>query len=289
MRKAFLQLHGAILLAGLTGVLGRLISLNEGVLVWYRMFFTIIVLWAMHFFSRTAPRKSTFPIYPYLIGGLISLHWVFFYGSIKYANVSIGLVCFSAVGFFTAILDPLCNKRPFDLLELALGILAILGIYLMFHVDANYQIGIILGIISSLLATLFTVFNKRLLEDYSASDLSRYELTGGWLLLSVLMPVYVYYFPGSALVPSWLDVLWLLILSILCTVVAFHLSLNALKKISSFSVNLSYNLEPVYGILLAFILFREDRELDNGFYMGLSLIILSVLLQTLRIRLKKTA
>lgn len=289
MRKAFLQLHIAVLLAGITGVMGRLISLNEGLLVWYRMLFTVIVLWIIHYFTRSNSRRSSFHPYPYLTGGIVALHWVFFYGSIKYANVSVGLVCFSAVGFFTAILDPLINKRGFDKKEIALGLLVILGIYLMFHFDANYQTGIILGIISSLLATLFTVINKQLLNLYSSKDLSRFELTGGWMVLSILLPIYLFIFPVESILPTTNDLIWLLILSVLCTVLAFHLSLNALKKISPFTVNLSYNLEPVYGILLAFILFREDRELDKGFYIGITLIILSVLLQSIRIRNQKTA
>lgn len=289
MRKAFLQLHIAVLLAGITGVMGRLISLNEGLLVWYRMFFTVIVLWIIHHFSRKDSSRSSFHPYPYLTGGIVALHWVFFYGSIKYSNVSVGLVCFSAVGFFTAILDPLINKRAFDKQEIALGLLVILGIYLMFHFDANYQTGIILGIISSLLATLFTVINKQLLNQFSSKELSRFELTGGWLVLSILLPVYLFFFPVETILPTTTDLFWLLILSVLCTVLAFHLSLNALKKISPFTVNLSYNLEPVYGILLAFILFREDRELDKGFYIGITLIVLSVLLQSIRIRNQKTA
>lgn len=288
MRKAFLQLHLAILLAGITGVMGRLISLNEGLLVWYRMFFTIIVLWVLYFFSKSESRSLTFPFFPYLTGGLVSLHWVFFYGSIKYANISIGLVCFSTVGFFTALLDPLINNRPFDSKEIVLGLLVILGIYLIFHFESHHQVGIILGVISSFLATLFTVINKRLLNVYSSKKLSRFELTGGWLVLSLLLPFYLMYFPSTSLLPTYRDILWLLILSLLCTVVAFHLSLNALKKISPFTVNLSYNLEPLYGIILAFIFFREDRELDKGFYIGFTLILLSVLFQTISIWDKKT-
>lgn len=288
MRNAFLQLHIAVLLAGLTGVMGRLISLNEGLLVWYRMFFTVLVLWLIHQFTRSKQASSSFALYPYLTGALVAIHWVFFYGSIKYSNVSIGLVCFSSVGFFTAILDPLVNKRSFDIREIALGILAITGISLMFHFETAAQTGILLGIISSLLATLFTVINKRLLTQYQSKELSRYELTGGWIVLTILLPVYLYFFPVKQLLPSAQDLIWLVILSVLCTVVAFHLSLNALKKISPFTVNLSYNLEPLYGILLAFILFKEYQELDKGFYFGLTLILLSVLLQSVRIWYKKT-
>lgn len=289
MRKAFLHLHLAVLLAGLTGVMGRLITLNEGLLVWYRMFFTVIVLWLLYVVQNNSKQRSSWQLAPFLTGGIVALHWVFFYASIKYSNVSIGLVCFSAVGFFTAILDPLMNQRLFDAKEVALGLLAIAGVYLMFHFETAYQRGILLGLLSSLLATLFTVINKRLLLKFSAQELSRYELTGGWIVLTLILPFYLIFFPPQRLWPTTNDLFWLLVLSVLCTVLAFHLSLNALKKISPFTVNLSYNLEPVYGIMLAFVLFQEYREVDKGFYIGLSLIILSVLLQSVRIWSKKTA
>lgn len=289
MKKAFLQLHIAVLLAGLTGVLGRLISLNEGLLVWYRMLFTVFSLWALRYLFRFMGGRSAGLLWkPYLAGGLVSLHWVFFYASIKYANVSIGLVCFSAVGFFTAILDPLMNKRRYDKWELFLGVLVMAGIYLIFHFDASHKTGIILGIISSLLATLFTIINKGLLKQHQARSLTLHELTGGWLILTILLPVYLYFFPTTELIPGWADTGWLLVLALFCTVLAFNLSLEALHKISPFTVNLTYNLEPLYGILLAFLIFREDKELGSGFYAGISLIIFTVLLQSFRVWKKKS-
>jgi drug/metabolite transporter (DMT)-like permease len=289
MKKAFLQLHIAILLAGLTGVLGRLISLNEGLLVWYRMFFTVISLWLLRFLFTSMRGNSKGPLWkPYLAGGLVVLHWVFFYGSIKYANVSIGLVCFSGVGFFTALLDPLIMKRGFNLWELVMGTLVMTGIYLIFHFDAAYKTGIILGIVSSLLAALFTIINKVLLREHDARALTLHELTGGWLILSVLLPLYLYYFPVPDLVPGGADIGWLLILALICTVLAFNLSLEALHKISPFTVNLSYNLEPLYGILLAFVIYREDKELSSGFYAGFAIIISTVLFQSFRVWKKKS-
>jgi drug/metabolite transporter (DMT)-like permease len=290
MKKAFLQLHIAILLAGLTGVLGRLISLNEGLLVWYRLFFTVISLWLLRFLFTSMSVKSEGPLWkPYLAGGLVALHWVFFYGSIKYANVSIGLVCFSAMGFFTALLDPLIMKRRINIWELVMGTLVMIGIYLIFHFDAAFKTGIILGIISSLLAALFTIINKRLLIAHQARALTLHELTGGWLILTALMPLYLYFFPVPNLVPSWTDAGWLLILALFCTVLAFNLSLEALHKISPFTVNLSYNLEPLYGILLAFMIYREDKELSSGFYAGISIIVFTVLLQSFRVYTKKSS
>ncbi|HSF45066.1 MAG TPA: DMT family transporter [Chitinophagaceae bacterium] len=289
MKKAFLQLHVAVMLAGLTGVLGRLITLNEGLLVWYRLFFTVIVLWLMWLFFPGSRGNSRGPLWKvYLAGGIVALHWVFFYGSIKYGNVSIGLVCFSAVGFFTSVIDPVFMRRRLDPWELVLGILVMVGIYLIFHFDNRFKTGIILGVISSLLAAFFTVINKKLLKELDARSLTRHELTGGWLILSLLLPLYLKLIPQGELIPGLTDTGWLLVLSIFCTVLAFNLSLEALQKISPFTVNLSYNLEPVYGILLAFLIYREDRELDRGFYYGITIIIFTVILQSWRVWKKKS-
>lgn len=288
MRKAFLQLHIAILLAGFTGILGRLITLNEGLLVWYRLFFTVIFLWAMYALTpKSSPSGKAGLLPVYVVGGLVALHWVFFYASIKYANVSIGLVCFSAVSFFTAVFDPIITGRKNDIREWMLGLLVMVGIYLIFHFDPKYKTGIILGVISSALAALFTIFNKSLLKKHSAMDLTRHQLTGGWMLLTVLLPAYLNFFPVQTLVPSWSDIGWLLFLSLFCTVLAYNLSMSALRSISPFTVNLSYNLEPLYGILLAFLLYREDKELESGFYYGMAIIVMTVLIQSWRVWKKK--
>ena len=287
MRKAFLQLHIAVLLAGFTGVLGRLITLNEGLLVWYRLLFSSVTLWILFYFTRKL-RRISFKEFLKIFGvGLIAaLHWVTFYGSIKYANVSVALVCFSAIGFFTAIFEPLVFRTRIDIWELLLGLMVIGGIYIIFHFDPQYKIGIVVGIISALLGSLFPIFNRVLLRTHSTETITVYELTGGFLALSIMLPFYLRLFPADHLIPTLSDFWWLLVLSWLCTVLAFQLSMNALKKISAFTVNLSYNLEPVYGILLAFVIYQENRELKSSFYVGLSIIILAVALQTLDVYVK---
>jgi drug/metabolite transporter (DMT)-like permease len=181
MKKAFLQLHAAIFLAGFTGILGRLITLNEGLIVWYRMLFSTIGLYALLKLSgREVKLPATGKLALLGVGAIVALHWVFFYGSIKYANVSIGLVCFSAVGFFTALIDPLITSRRVQPMELMLGLLVMLGIYLIFHFDRQYQTGIVLGVISSMLAALFTTLNKRLLSLHGTDTVTLFEMTGGW-------------------------------------------------------------------------------------------------------------
>ncbi len=287
MKKAFIQLHIAVLLAGLTGVLGKLISLNEGLLVWYRLLLTAPSLWLLALLRKQDVRVARRDVWRIFgIGGIAALHWVAFYGSIKYSNVSVSLLCFSAIGFFTAIIEPLILRHRVDVVELLLGLLVIVGIFFIFQVDPHFKTGIIIGLVSALLGSLFPVLNKRILLRVSPENVTLYELSGGFLVLTVLMPLYLWLFPAPSLLPGWQDLGWLLILAWACTVLAFNLSMSALQKISAFTVNLSYNLEPVYGILLAFLLFREDKYLGWGFYFGFSLILLSIVLQTVRLRRK---
>jgi len=284
MKKAFLQLHLSVFLAGFTGILGKLISLNEGLLVWYRLLITSITLYILFRLQGTfkkLPWKDILPIGS--TGVVVTLHWLFFYGSIKYSNVSIAVVCFSLTSLFTAIFDPLINRRRFDVAEMLLSMLTLLGIVLIFHFDTQYRTGIILGIISAMFAALFTVFNKRLIKRFDNYTITFYELSAGFLVLSIAMPFYIHLFPVASLLPSSMDLLYLFILAWFCTILMYLLSMSALKKISPFTVNLCFNLEPVYSIILAFILFHENKSLNNAFYAGLSCIILSVGLQMLRV------
>jgi drug/metabolite transporter (DMT)-like permease len=284
MKKAFLQLHAAIFLAGFTGVLGRLIELNEALLVWYRMMFASIALLILFFSTKKISKTNLHDASVLMgIGGIIALHWVSFYGSIKYANVSVSLVCFSAIGFFSAILDPLISKRKFEWIELFLGGVVIIGIYLMFHFDPRFRIGILFGIVSSLLAAVFPILNKQMMQKLQPETITLYEMTGGFFILTVLLPFYLAYFPTQQLLPTIPDFLWLLVLSLFCTVLAFNLSVRSLSKISPFTVNLSFNLEPVYGIALAFIFFKEYKEVGLSFYIGIAIIFLTVVIQTLRV------
>lgn len=284
MKKAFLQLHAAIFLAGFTGIMGRLIELSEVLLVWYRMMFAAFALLLITVITKKIIKLHFSEMLRLIaIGGIVALHWVFFYGSIKYSNVSVSLVCFSAIGFFSALLDPLLSKRKFEWIELLLGLMVIIGIYLMFHFDPHFRTGILFGMISSLLAAIFPILNKKMMDKHQPETITFYEMSGGFFLLTLLLPFYLAFFPTQYLYPSTSDLIWLLVLSLFCTVLAFNLSIRSLTKISPFTVNLSFNLEPVYGIALAFIFFKEYEEVDIPFYIGIAIIFLTVVLQTLRV------
>jgi drug/metabolite transporter (DMT)-like permease len=284
MRKAFFQLHIAILFAGFTAILGKLISLNEGYLVAYRMFISAVTLAAILFFRKELMKLSWKKVLQlFAVGAIISLHWVSFYGSIKYSNVSVSVTCLSAIGFFTSLFEPIIMRRRIDIVEVLLGLLAIAGIYLIFNFYPEYKMGIIFGIISAMLACLFPIFNKTLLKEISPKTVTLYEMTGGFHALCFILPVYLHFFPATYFIPTPEDWFWLLILSWICTVFAFILSLNALKYLSPFTTNLSYNLEPVYSIIMAFIIFKENKFLGAGFYYGFALILLAVSLQMMRV------
>ncbi|HIU37292.1 MAG TPA: DMT family transporter [Candidatus Aphodousia faecigallinarum] len=278
---AFIALHLSILFAGFTGVLGRLITLNEGLLVWYR------VMMASGFFllylaiSRGQIRLGFKDIFRIAwVGLLLSIHWLLFYGSIKYSNVSIGVVCFASVGFFTAIIDPFWSKRAFSIREVAFSLLTILGIALIFHFDTRYQVGIILGILSAIAASVLTIETRRVGSDYPPMTFLFYEVLSSFVIMSAILPIYLAIFPVETIAPSVSDLIYLLLLSSFCTVGLFYFQLEALKDLSAFTVNLSFNLEPVYSIILAMIIFHEAKDLNFSFYIGLFLICLSVLLQS---------
>lgn len=281
MKNAFIKLHISILLAGFTGLFGKLVTLNEGALVWYRMFFAsvflLLLLWGGK--KRQAlPFREGLKIG--LIGLLLALHWVFFYGSIKASNVSVGVVCYSLVGFFTAILEPPITRRRFHLQELLFSLLTVGGILLIFQFDTRYRTGILLGVASSALSALFTITNKQIGSRQTSSVMLTYEMIGGFLGLTCLLPLYLHFYPTESLIPSMQNLLYLLLLSSVFTIGVYLLQIQILKQISAFTVNLSYNLEPIYSIFLAMLFFQEAKELTLAFYAGLSLILFSVYLQT---------
>lgn len=278
-------MHLAVLLWGFTAVLGRAIDLSAPVLVWYRMLLTALFMGIILYYRREWVAISKGDKYRLIwIGCLIGLHWVAFYGSIKLANASVALVCLSTASIFTSLLEPFVNKSKHNVAELLLGLLAIAGVYLIYSFKTAYGWGVLSGVIAALLSSWFTVLNKKIAHKYPARTMVFYEMTAGWALITLLLPLQLLFSNTEVdLLPGAYDWLWLVILSLCCTVWAQSLALNALKYISAFTSTLSVNLEPVYGILLAFVFFKEYEMLSPEFYMGMGLILLSVLLQMLRV------
>jgi drug/metabolite transporter (DMT)-like permease len=275
MRKAFLQMHIAIVLWGFTAILGKAIQLDEGLLVWYRMLLSAVAMGIFLVLKKKFEKISWKQLgHLSLIGLIITLHWITFYGAIKASNVSVAIVCFSSLSLFTAILDPLSKgKRP-KKIELLLSMIAMLGIYYIFSVQQLYYKGIILSLISAFLAAVFSIMNKNISNKINPGTITFYELGTGFLLLTILLPVWFSINNSSFQLPSTMDFIYLIILGVICTTFAFTISLYALQKIDTFTMNLSLNLEPIYSIILAIIIFKEHELLGIQFYIG-SLIIFS--------------
>lgn len=279
MKKAFIQLHIAVFLAGFTGLMGNLITLNEGLLVWYRLFITAATMWILFSIMKKLRRVSLNDILKLTgVGFLSAMHWVTFYGSIKYANISVALVCFSAVGFFTALLEPLLLRKKMNWIELLLGIMVMLGIYIIFQFDGKYTTGIILGVLSALLIAIAMIYFKIFVGKLGSETTLTYQLTGALVSLTLVMPLYLYKFPADHIIPTTEDWMWLLVLAWFCSVVAFQFTGQAIKKLTAFTVNLTFLLEPVYGIILAFIVYKENELLSIWFFVGLAIILLSLVI-----------
>lgn len=203
MKKSYFLLHIAVILAGFTGVFGKLITLNEGLLTWYRVLFSAILLFLILKLLRIkiliSPKEK---LNIAKVGMLITIHWVFFYASIKYSNISIGVICFSLISFFTALFKPLIDKKRFVVSELILSGITLFGISLMFHFDTSYQLGIMLGVISSAFASLNTIYSEKLASRYDSKIINYYQMIGGTIGLGVVLPVYLYFFHVESLIPS---------------------------------------------------------------------------------------
>lgn len=285
MKKSFFYLHIAIFLAGITGVFGKLIHLNEVLITFYRMLFAAIILVIVT--SCAAQVKVKYSKTELLkmggIGFLLGLHWIFFYGSIKYSNISVGVVCFCLTVFFTSVLEPVINKKKIAVVEVLLSFLTLMGIALIFSFDTQFRIGIILGVISSLFVAIYTILNERIIHQYDTKELTKIEMIGGTIGLAIMLPLIVQFYPIDSYIPSSGDLFYLLILSAICTVLLYYLLNFSMKKISAFTVNLSFNLEPIYAILIAVFFFDEYKDLNFNFFVGLILILLSLILQMLRV------
>ena len=287
IQKAFIQLHLSVMLAGFTGLFGKLITLNEVNIVWYRMLFTSIILLVFTGLPQIERKKLL------QLGGcgaLLGLHWMLFYGSIKASNVSIGVICYSLVGFFTAIIEPIIYRKKISTIEILFSLITVLGLLCIFSFDARYRYGISIGVLSSFVAALYGVCNKKVSVGVKTRTVLFYQMSAGLVVVSMIIPFYLMMFPAHQdvlVIPEGSNLWWMLCHALFCTVAMYILQIQALRTLSAFTVNLTYNLEPCYTIAIAFIVFHEARELNFSFYIGIALILISVILQTWRATLSK--
>ena len=279
-------LHTGVFLAGWTGIFGRLISLSGLPLVWYRIMVSVVTLALVLAVMKRLHRPGWKAIAMIAgCGAILALHWVAFYASIQSSNVSIGVACIATSCFFTTVLDPLINRKRMSWVEVLISFIAISGVLLIFSLDVRYRLGIALGLLSAALYSLFAILNINVARETGEDSATMlfYELVGGVLFLSLLMPFYAKLVPADNISLNARDGFWLLLLGSVFTIVPFLCQLHALRTLSAFTVNLAYNLEPVYSIAFAAILFGELREVGFSFWLGISLIVISVLIQTWRV------
>jgi drug/metabolite transporter (DMT)-like permease len=292
VKHPYLQLHIAVFLFGFTAILGKYISLDQYNLVWQRMWIAGIAYFFVPGVLRSFRKLSKVDFLRFaLIGVLVAIHWVTFYGSIKIGDsASLTLACFGTITLFTAILEPIMTKSNFKKKEFGISLLVLLGLYFVYlakpkdETASNFNLAIVWGILSSFIAAVFSVLNKKWIPGKNTMTVSSVQLISGFLFLSALLPLLdllipsFYSMSNFQLIPSGADIISLLVLSILCTTLAFVFELNALKHVSAFVANLVINLEPVYGIIMAAVFFSEHKMLIIYFYIGATIIMLSVFL-----------
>lgn len=277
--RNYLHLHFLVFIAGFTAILGELISIKAIPLVWFRMLMATILVFAYIIIAKVKIKVSPKAILRFSIAGIIiALHWITFFGSIDVANVSIALAMFSTGAFFASFIEPIIYKRKIIWYEILFGILVIVGVYIITQSEIKYLYGIILGITSAFLSSLFAVLNGKFLKQHTATVISFYEFISGVLFISIFILLFDGGFSTDFFLLSVSDFWYLFILASVCTAYAFIAAVYVMKLISPFTVVLTYNLEPVYGIVLAVILFPEKETMSNSFYYGAAIIISTVLL-----------
>lgn len=277
--KNYLHLHFLVFIAGFTAILGELISINAISLVWFRMMIAGVLMFIYIKIRKIRLKANLKSILKFSIAGiLIALHWITFFESIKQSTISIALAMFSTGAFFASLIEPLFYKRRVIWYEILFGIIVIFGVWYITSTEFKYINGIILGILSALFSSTFAVINGKLVERNSATVISFYEFISGVVFISIFIALFRGGFNSNFFNLSNSDWLYLFILASICTAYAFIAAVHVMKKISPYTVVLTYNLEPIYGIVLAIILFPKAEKMSAEFYIGATLIISTVVI-----------
>ena len=276
--KSYLHLHLIVFIWGFTAVLGKLISLHALDLVWYRMLLALFFMLVYVKFKKESLKLSPRVIIGLILSGIvIACHWFTFYQAIKVSNISITLACLSTGAFFASLLEPIFYKRKIIWYEVVLGVLVVLGLLIIFNVETRFKEGIALALTSALLSALFSIINGKYAKVYNPNIISIYELFGGLIFISIFLFISGHFTPSFFSI-SLHDFLWLLLLASFCTAYAFSASIKVMKYLSPYTVMLTINLEPIYGIILAVLIFNDTEEMNSMFYIGALIILSTVIL-----------
>lgn len=277
--KDYLMLHFVVLIWGFTAILGVLISLPAVEIVFYRTLLASITIGIIFWVKKTKIRLPINQLLKIVVTGfIISIHWILFFWAARVSTVSVALAGFATCTLWTAFLEPWANSSKLKWYEILLGLVVISGLYVIFRFELGYWVGLTMAVISAFLGALFTVINAKLVKKHNPYILTFYEMVGACVFTLLFFPIYSQYLTadGLQLKISGYDWLWFLILAGICTVYAFSASVELMKRLTAFAVNLTVNLEPVYGIILAVLIFGEREKMTAGFYMGTVIILLAV-------------
>lgn len=277
-RKNLIILHLTVFVWGFTGVLGALISIDAVQMVWYRVLIASLSLFAYFIWSKTDIKVSRKQFMQFFFtGSIVAIHWIFFFHAIKVANVSVSLICLSSVTLFIAILEPIVKKQNVSKGDIFIGLVIIIGIYLIFKFESKYTTGIIFGLLSALAASIFSTINSTLVQNTNPSIIGFYELSGSffWITVYRLFDTSLAHETFNLSLSDWF---YLMILGTICTALAYVAGVGVMRTLSAFRVALVTNLEPVYGIILAFLFFGNKEQMTGGFYLGSLLILGAVFL-----------
>lgn len=277
LNKNLLILHFTVFIWGFTGILGKLISIDAVQLVWYRVLIASISLFLYFNFNKTAFKVSRNTLLKLMFtGALVGGHWVLFFLSIKLSTVAVSLVCLSSITLFTAIFEPLINKKRISKLEIIAGSLIITGILIIFKFESQYTKGIISGLNSAVCASLFAIINSRQVKKHEAPVIAFYELTGAFLWISIFLLATQGF--GKQMILQRADIGYLLLLGTICTSLAYVAGVSVMRELSAFRVALITNLEPVYGIIMSFVFFGDMNKMTGGFWVGATIILSTIFL-----------
>jgi len=279
--KSHIKLHFIVFIWGFTSILGALISLDALALVWYRMLFALIIMYGYIVLKKIPLKIPSKKLIGFLIAGfIIAIHWFTFFRAIKVSNISVTLACLSSGAFFVSLLQPLVTKKRLVWYEVVFGLVVIAGLYIIFKVETNYVEGILLALTSALFSAVFSIVNEKYAKEYSAIVITFYELLGGVLFFTCFL-LFNNSFNADFFIFQWTDLFYLLLLSSFCTAYAFVSSVRIMKYLSAYTVMLTINLEPFYGIILAVLIFKEKEKMSSDFYIGAIVILVTVLLNTI--------
>ena len=282
--KDYFKLHAVILVWGFTGILGKVISISSVSIVWYRTLIAVVSLGVFMYFRNNSFKLSLKTLGQYLgVGVIVALHWVFFFEALKVSTVSVTLATLASATLFTSLLEPLFFRKKIVAYEIIFGLVVIGGLLLIFSFETKYQLGIMYSLFSAFCASLFTTLNGIFVsKGGSSTQITMYEMLGAVVIITIYLAAIgqinmeTLGLMNNGMESFYLDLIYLLILGVICTSIAFVISVDVMKKLSPFTVSISINMEPIYAIILALLFFGESERMSWGFYVGAAMVMSTI-------------